>query len=61
MAGADNDYPVLAESEGIKIKTEKMVISSITVSTITKFSYFTKMRNHYFIAMRFKTPRRSKR
>ena len=29
MAGADNDYPVLAESEGIKIKTEKMVVDKL--------------------------------
>ena len=29
MAGADNDYPVLAESEGIKIKTEKIVIDKL--------------------------------
>jgi hypothetical protein len=29
MEEADNDYPVLAESEGIKIKTEKMVIDKL--------------------------------
>ena len=29
MAGADDDYPVLAESEGIKIKTEKMVVDKL--------------------------------
>jgi hypothetical protein len=29
MAAADNDYPVLAESEGIKIKTEKMVTDKL--------------------------------
>ena len=29
MAAVDNDYPVLAESEGIKIKTEKMVIDKL--------------------------------
>ena len=29
MAGAENDYPVLAESEGIKIKTEKMVVDKL--------------------------------
>jgi hypothetical protein len=29
MEKADNDYPVLAESEGIKIKTEKMVIDKL--------------------------------
>ena len=29
MATADNDYPVLAESEGIKIKTEKMVTDKL--------------------------------
>jgi hypothetical protein len=29
MAGTDNDYPVLAENEGIKIKTEKMVVDKL--------------------------------
>jgi hypothetical protein len=29
MDEAENDYPVLAESEGIKIKTEKMVIDKL--------------------------------
>jgi len=29
MAAADSDYPVLAENEGIKIKTEKMVIDKL--------------------------------
>jgi hypothetical protein len=29
MEEAENDYPVLAESEGIKIKTEKMVIDKL--------------------------------
>ena len=29
MEEADNDYPVQAESEGIKIKTEKMVIDKL--------------------------------
>jgi hypothetical protein len=29
MASADNDYPILAESEGIKIKTEKMVVDRL--------------------------------
>jgi len=29
MEKAHNDYPVLAESEGIKIKTEKMVIDKL--------------------------------
>ncbi|HZB80456.1 MAG TPA: hypothetical protein VE264_04185 [Nitrososphaera sp.] len=29
MAAADNDYPVRAESEGIKIKTEKMVTDKL--------------------------------
>ena len=29
MEEADKDYPVLAESEGIKIKTEKMVIDKL--------------------------------
>ena len=29
MAAADNDYPVLAEAEGIKIKTEKMVVDRL--------------------------------
>ena len=29
MEEADKDYPVLAESEGIKIKTEKMVIDRL--------------------------------
>jgi hypothetical protein len=29
MASANNDYPVLAESEGIKIKTEKMVTDKL--------------------------------
>jgi hypothetical protein len=29
MAATDNDYPVLAESEGIKIKTEKMVTDKL--------------------------------
>ena len=29
MSTADNDYPVLAESEGIKIKTEKMVTDKL--------------------------------
>jgi hypothetical protein len=29
MEEAQNDYPVLAESEGIKIKTEKMVIDKL--------------------------------
>jgi hypothetical protein len=29
MEESDNDYPVLAESEGIKIKTEKMVIDKL--------------------------------
>ncbi len=29
MAAVDDDYPVLAESEGIKIKTEKMVIDKL--------------------------------
>ncbi|MDQ5863405.1 MAG: hypothetical protein M3263_00840 [Thermoproteota archaeon] len=29
MAAANNDYPVLAESEGIKIKTEKMVTDKL--------------------------------
>ena len=29
MREEDNDYPVLAESEGIKIKTEKMVIDKL--------------------------------
>lgn len=29
MAAVDDDYPVLAENEGIKIKTEKMVIDKL--------------------------------
>jgi hypothetical protein len=29
MEESDNDYPVLAEGEGIKIKTEKMVIDKL--------------------------------
>jgi hypothetical protein len=29
MVAADNDYPILAESEGIKIKTEKMVVDRL--------------------------------
>jgi len=29
MEEADNDYPVQVESEGIKIKTEKMVIDKL--------------------------------
>lgn len=29
MAVVDDDYPVLAENEGIKIKTEKMVIDKL--------------------------------
>ena len=29
MAAIDKDYPVLAENDGIKIKTEKMVIDKL--------------------------------
>ena len=31
MEEADNDYPVQAESEGIKIKTGKMVIDKLSL------------------------------
>jgi hypothetical protein len=60
MAGADNDYPVLAESEGIKIKTEKMVVDKL-YHCIYDNKVFLFYKDEEFIAMRFKIPRRSKR
>ena len=56
MAAADNNYPVVAEHDGIKLKTENMGIDKLYHCIYdNKVFYSTKTINLCCIAMRYRT------